>query len=955
MVAQLRALEFAPDELALAQQMLEAARALQEIEKLAFAATQGLYDRGTQQFVDEGRPDIEHAIELVHSPRYEAARATLERHVQALSRRVAERTMAERDRARVALERAVNLALLANLLLLPVGAAAVLGLRRRVLQPIAELADTARALAAGRYGERTRPNRAQVTEIAALATTLDRMAQAIEEELVRRDEVQRELAAAREQAEAAARVKAAFLANMSHEIRTPMNAIMGMTELALYGELPPLARSYLEKGKAASAHLLQLVNDVLDFSKVEAGGLALDERDFELETLVQQSLALVRHRAHEKGLELVCEFDDPALLGHQSRLRGDALRLGQVLTNLLSNAVKFTSAGRVLLHMGTRPGAPEGQVALCLAVSDTGIGLTAQERSQLFREFSQADVSITRRYGGTGLGLAISQRLLQLMGGHIEVDSTPGAGSTFSVHVTLPLAEPAWRPAGLPLQEPPPPALRVLVVEDRDDTRAAVAALAQQLLASGGRVQTVADAASALQHLAQSPCDLVITDWVLPDRPGAELLDELRRRHPRLPLAVMSAFGSPALAAAVSSAGVPLLDKPVLPQDLRRLFNSVDGRAPVAAAAPAPGASADLRGLRVLVVEDNELNREVVQGLLQSRGVAYEVAHHGLQALELLRARAVGHFDGVLLDLQMPVMDGYETIATLRRDRRWDTLPVLAMTANASAEERERCLAAGMQGHIGKPFVPDTLFAALAQWRQRPLVLAAAPAPTDHTAPATASSPTAEAAALPTVPGLDTERLLLSCGGNRALAERLLRGLERDHGDGLQSWHQALQAGDWKTLERLAHTLQGQAGTVGAQALREQALALEQAARGGDAEAATAALATLEPTLARLLLALTAARPSGGEGPEERGVDTAEADVLAIDGHAPHQALQSLALLLADADSRAIDWWQQHGPRLAPQLEPVALRALNRALEQFDFDAALAALQRMGVATPRLP
>ena len=974
MIERLRAQDFTATELRAAQAVLDASGALQVEEKIAFAATQGLYDRATGQFVDEGQPDLAYAVERVHSPRYEALRAELIRAVGLLSAEVQRRTDAELALARDRLTVAVMVALLANVAMLALAAVAMIGMRRSVLRPIAALVDTAQHFASGVYSRRSDAARqhSQVDELATLATTLDRMAAAIEGELQARDVAQRALALARDEAEAAARTKSAFLANMSHEIRTPMNAIMGMTQLALQSPLQPQPRACLDKAMAASEHLLHLINDILDFSKIEAGGMTLELSPFRVEELAARALALVRERAQDKGLELLCDVEDATLLGHRAVLRGDPLRLQQVLTNLLGNAVKFTEAGQVTLSLATEPatGAAAPGLVLVMRVRDTGIGMTAEQCSQLFQEFTQADASITRRYGGTGLGLAISQRLVTLMNGTVTVESTTGAGSCFTVRVPLQV-----EPGASPGLDAAAAALRVLVVEDRPDTLANLLAMLQRLgvgLAGGLLSADSGRAALAQLQTAQDdgqPVDLVLLDWVLPDTDGGRLLAQLRARWPQLRVVVITAHGSVELSAAAAACGAAVIDKPVMPQDLRRLVASPSGvpgaATPVAPDAPAaaaePGSAApatsSLQGLRVLLVEDNALNREVAQGLLGYKGVQVQVAHHGLEAVEWLQAYGPDACEMVLMDLQMPVLDGYDAVRRLRSDPRFDNLPILAMTAHAMAGERERCLALGMQDYITKPLVPAQLYDTVANWRRptaaqagAPLA-AAPPSPQPGALPPLVDAPMPAPAAtaladLPEVSGLDRARLLAHCDQNPALARRLLRGMAQDYADGLAGWHAWVAAGDWASLRQAAHTLQGLAGTLAADALRSAAQALEQAAVAQDTAAAGPLLQATESHLAGLLIALHAVRTQIADAPAApAGVPVAAPPAPADAAAAPD--LSELASLLGDSDSRAIDWWQAHEPALAGRLDPVALRGLSRAISRFDFDAALALCQQV--------
>ncbi|HMM75744.1 MAG TPA: ATP-binding protein [Gammaproteobacteria bacterium] len=585
LVQRAQALGFTAEEQQAAGRLLEAIARVQDIEKIAFAATQGLYDKLSGEFVDDGEPDIAYAIALVHSPEYDARHAGLRAVVNELVQRVERRTAAEIEQARERLARAVDTAKAVSMgmavLLILIGAF----LQRRVLRPVAHMTAAMQRYAAGDYAPRVPASERSMAELQLLASTMNQMASAIQDDMSRRDKVQRELGEARDMAEAAGRAKSAFLANMSHEIRTPMNAIMGMTQLALRTDLSGLQRSYAKDVLSASQHLLHLLNDILDFSKIEAGGMTIESAPFRIEDVATQALALVRNRAQEKGLELLCRFGNPALFGHLATARGDAMRLGQVLVNLLGNAVKFTAAGSVTLDIDAREEhtAQGAQVALSFAVQDTGIGMDDKQRARLFGEFSQADDSITRRYGGTGLGLAISRRLVELMDGTIEVDSTPGAGSRFTVHVCLPLEAPG------PLEVCPVAARRrrVLVVEDQPASLAQATMLLQQLgIGSEGLVATAASGAEALQQIAAAqalalPFDTLLLDWVLPDMDGGEVLREARAQQPGLLVLVMTAYDTADIQALRDCGdALSLIEKPLLPHALRAVF------------CPAPGAEA---------------------------------------------------------------------------------------------------------------------------------------------------------------------------------------------------------------------------------------------------------------------------------------------------------------------------------------------------------------------------
>ena len=922
LLSRLQDSRFTAEELAAASQLLAAAEAMQKTEQVAFAATQGLYDKASGSFVSEGTPDRQLAIDLVHAPDYEQARSRLTEAEAALSHAVHERTSQETARAEQRLRQAVWATLGINLALVPLFVLALQATRQRVLEPIRRLVDMAERLGAGRYGERSSLAASSMAELQTLGRTLDSMAGAIQTEIERRDRHQQELEQARAEAEAAARAKAAFLANMSHEIRTPMNAIMGMTQLALGTPLDTQQRDYLRKSLDASEHLLGVINDVLDFSKIEAGGMQLEQTALRLEDVAARALLLVRPAAQAKELELLCDIADPALLAHKGRLLGDPLRLGQVLANLLSNAVKFTAAGQVRLTLDTEDlgGHPSDRVGLVLAISDTGIGMTEAQQAQLFREFSQADESITRRFGGTGLGLTISRRLVELMDGRIEVRSTPGAGSTFTVHVPLQLDRSGGRddaPQGVDR-------LRVLVVDDQRDTLVTVQALLARLGVGGqgGRIDGARLGRRALQMLDDAqqqgqPYDLLLLDWVLPDLDGAVLLAQLRQRHPALRVVVMTAYGETEIRARAASFGVDeLIVKPVLPDTLREIWMP---RAPV----PAPTADAAvLQGLRVLLVEDNVLNRELAVELLTRRGARVQTAENGLVGLERLRADGPEAYDVVLMDLQMPVMDGLTAVAELRRQPEFDRVPVLAMTASAMSGDRERCLAAGMQDHIAKPLDVAVLTRLLLA-HVRPAAGAgpAVPAP---------AAPPAPAPALPRVEGMDPAALLAACDGNVALALRLLRGFAADHGQGLGGAAASVARGDRAALARQAHTLRGLAGTFGARALQEAAAAAERACAGDDIAGLQDALQRLDDTLGRLAAAI------------DRALQPAAAAAAPVPDALD---LRPLERWLADSDSQAVAWCQAHEAELRAQLRPTQARRLLAAIERFDFDAALAALQ----------
>lgn len=780
-------------------------------------------------------------------------------------------------------------------------------------------------------GEELESNNEQLMEQARLLEEQTEELEVQKDSLLgHRDELER----AKSVAEDATKAKSDFLANMSHEIRTPMNTIIGMSHLALQTPLNTKQRNYVEKVSSAAKNLLGIINDILDFSKIEAGKMRFELADFYLEDVMENLADLSAIKSRDKGLELLFDIDNDVPMG----LIGDQMRLVQVLVNLTNNGIKFTDAGEVSIRIHKIASEDATSVRLRFDIKDSGIGLSKEQCNNLFKAFSQADSSTSRKYGGTGLGLTISKRLVEMMDGEIGVDSTLGVGSTFYFTAKFGVQKEQRK---LSVNAEDVKDLRILVVDDNESAREILQNILSFLKFDVTTAKSGAEAMEKLgkAHLKNRPFGLVLIDWMMPSMDGVETIRRIRLDNmlASTPAFVMvTAYSKEELleqAVGLNIDGV--LIKPVSPSTLLDSILNALGKKVIPRTrkyekqADYQEAIRVVKGAHLLLVEDNVMNQELALEILQEAGLNVDIAKNGAEAVEKVFQT---DYDGVLMDCQMPIMDGFEATRQIRLNPRFAKLPILAMTANAMAGDKEKCLNSGMNDHIPKPIDMGGLFLTMAQWIK----------PKNKATNEVAEEPKQEEPAEESleIEGVDIQSALGRVGGNKKLLLKLLKRFIETQSNVLERIEIALDGNDMQSAIREAHTIKGVSGNIGATFLYQCAENLEMTLRNGEISTLSVALKTMKMELERLISKISNTLKQFDIVPNTIAPESVDMEIFRAD-------IRKFDALLTSLDSKSAKSIDELLVRLSTLGQESNALKIQKLVYEFEFEVARKLLVEM--------